>query len=69
MTIESERSHIYSIEHNNLSRDEVEVMILRLKMIYLFKDLIYHMRRSRREKKKKKNRYKKSALKYDSSER
>ena len=33
-------------------------------MIYLFKNLIYHIRRSRREKKEKKNRYKKFVFKY-----
>ena len=42
---------------------------LKLKMIYLFKSLIYYIRRSRREKKKKKNRYKKFILKYKPNER
>ena len=50
-------------------RNKTEVMILKLKMIYLFKNLIYYIRRSRREKKKKKNRYKKFVFKYESNER
>ena len=45
------------------------MMILRLKIIYLFKDLIYYTKRLRREKKKKKNRYKKFVLKYELNER
>ena len=49
-------------------RGEIKMMILRFKIIYLFKDLIYYIRRSRREKKKKKNRYKKFVFKYNSSE-
>ena len=52
-----------------MSRDKTEMMILRLKIICLFKNLIYHIRRSRREKKEKKNRYKKFVLKYKSNER
>ena len=50
-------------------RDKIKMMILRLKIIYLFKNLIYYIRRSRKEKKEKKNRYKKFVLKYKSSER
>ena len=45
------------------------MMVLKLKIIYLFKSLIYHIRRSRREKKEKKNRYKKFVLKYNPNER
>ena len=55
--------------HDKLLRGKIEVMILRLKMICLFKNLIYYIRRSRREKKKKKNRYKKFVLKYEPNER
>ena len=44
-------------------------MILKLKKIYLFKNLIYYIKRSRREKKKKKIRYKKFVFKYESNER
>ena len=51
-----------------MSRDKIKVMILKLKIICLFKGLIYHIRRSRREKKKIKNRYKKSVLKYKPNE-
>ena len=36
-----------------MSRDKVEMMILRLKIIYLFKNLIYYTKRSRKKKKKK----------------
>ena len=49
-------------------RDKVKIIILKLKMIYLFKNLIYHIRRSRREKKEKKNCYKKFVFKYKPSE-
>ena len=52
-----------------MSRGKVEVMILRLKIIYLFKDLIYYIRRSRKKKEKKKNRHEKSVLKYDPDKR
>ena len=52
-----------------MSRDKTEMMILRLKIVYLFKNLIYYTIRSRREKKKKKNRYKKFVLKYEPNER
>ena len=52
-----------------MSRDKIEMMILRFKIIYLFKSLIYYIRRLRREKKEKKNRYKKFVFKYKSSER
>ena len=41
-------------------RNKIEMMVLKLKIIYLFKNLIYYIRRSRRENKKKKNRYKNS---------
>ena len=51
-----------------MSRDKIKIMILKLKMICLFKNLIYYIKRSRREKKKKKNRYKKFVLKYESNE-
>ena len=51
-----------------MSRDKIKMMILRLKIIYLFKNLIYYIRRSRREKKKKKNRYKKFVFKYKPNE-
>ena len=44
-------------------------MILRLKIIYLFKNLIYYIRRSRRKEKRKKNRYKKFVFKYESNDR
>ena len=50
-------------------QNKIEMIVLRLKMIYLFKNLIYYIKRSRREKKKKKNRYKKIIFKYESSER
>ena len=52
-----------------MSRDKIKIMILKLKIIYLFKNLIYYTKRSRREKKKKKNRYKKFVLKYEPNER
>ena len=52
-----------------MSRDKTEMMILRLKIICLFKNLIYYIRRSRRKKKKKKNHYKKFVFEYKPNER
>ena len=52
-----------------MSRDKIEIMILKLKIICLFKNLTYYIKRSRREKKKLKNYYKKFVFKNKSSER
>ena len=52
-----------------MSRDKIEMMILKFKIIYLFKNLIYYIKRSRRKKKRKRIVIKNSYFQYKSSER